>query len=165
MGLVEAVWPVYSFTKGKGLLDQWQVRPCQASCEGDGGGQEDEVLAYPVPSLRKVSLAFPRLILPACFLLHLCTASPALPARHCSSGQHRACQRGGECRWQRPGRAPACLALVCEQARLASLVVMLGVLWVLSSHSPDLAHLKDEAAKAHDSFVHYMVRWGRGGRA
>lgn len=44
------------------------------------------------------------------------------------------------------------------QARLATAVVSATVLWVLASHTPDMAHLKEGARTAHDSLFEYLVR-------
>mmetsp|Transcript_28913 Transcript_28913/g.73837 ORF Transcript_28913/g.73837 Transcript_28913/m.73837 type:complete len:329 (-) Transcript_28913:168-1154(-) len=42
------------------------------------------------------------------------------------------------------------------QARIATAAVCAGVVWLLASHTPDLDHLKQGAAQAHDSLFEYL---------
>lgn len=44
------------------------------------------------------------------------------------------------------------------QTRIAALLVCGSVLWLLASHTPDMAHIKEDLQQAHDSVFDYLVR-------
>ncbi|GFH11475.1 uncharacterized protein HaLaN_06976 [Haematococcus lacustris] len=46
--------------------------------------------------------------------------------------------------------------LMSDQTRAVTGCLCGAMLWLLASHSPDMAHLKDDAEKAHDWMVDYL---------
>ena len=58
---------------------------------------------------------------------------------------------------------PASLYLLCGAHAQVTAALSAGVFYVLYAHSPNVDHLKEEAQRAHESLIDYLVGRGPGG--